>query len=81
MAIELVYETHSTTIDTETGIATGWLEGRLSEAGRAQAKALGRIARAYTDWLEGDCDKSRVLEVIRQELHRLDRARPPAGVL
>ena len=41
MAIELVYETHSTTIDNETGIATGWLEGRLSEAGRAQAKALG----------------------------------------
>jgi broad specificity phosphatase PhoE len=41
MAIELVYETHSTTIDNETGIATGWLEGRLSDAGRAQAKALG----------------------------------------
>jgi broad specificity phosphatase PhoE len=41
MAIELVYETHSTTTDNEAGIATGWLEGRLSEAGRAQAKALG----------------------------------------
>jgi broad specificity phosphatase PhoE len=39
--IELVFETHSTTIDNETGIATGWLEGRLSEVGRAQAKALG----------------------------------------
>jgi broad specificity phosphatase PhoE len=45
MAIELVYETHSTTIDNETGIATGWLEGRLSEAGRAQAKALGERRR------------------------------------
>jgi broad specificity phosphatase PhoE len=41
MAIELVYETHSTTTDNEAGIATGWLEGRLSETGRAQAKALG----------------------------------------
>jgi broad specificity phosphatase PhoE len=45
MAIELVYETHSTTIDNETGIATGWLEGRLSEVGRAQAKALGERRR------------------------------------
>ena len=45
MAVELVYETHSTTVDNETGIATGWLEGRLSEAGRAQAKALGARRR------------------------------------
>jgi broad specificity phosphatase PhoE len=45
MAIELVYETHSTTIDNETGFATGWLEGRLSQAGRAQAKALGERRR------------------------------------
>ena len=41
MAIELVYETHSTTVDNETGIATGWFEGELSEMGRAQAGALG----------------------------------------
>jgi len=45
MAIELVYETHSTTIDNETGIATGWLEGRLSAAGREQARALGERRR------------------------------------
>jgi len=45
MAIGLVYETHSTTIDNETGIATGWLEGELSETGRAQAKALGERRR------------------------------------
>jgi broad specificity phosphatase PhoE len=43
--IELVYETHSTTTDNEAGIATGWLEGRLSETGRAQAKALGERRR------------------------------------
>jgi broad specificity phosphatase PhoE len=39
--IELVYETHSTTIDNEQGRATGWLPGVLSEAGREQARALG----------------------------------------
>jgi broad specificity phosphatase PhoE len=39
--IELVYETHSTTIDNETGRATGWLPGRLSETGRGLARALG----------------------------------------
>ena len=45
MAIELVYETHSTTIDNESGIATGWLDGRLSERGRMQAEALGARRR------------------------------------
>ena len=45
MAIELVYETHSTTIDNETGIATGWHEGRLSDRGRMQAAELGERRR------------------------------------
>ena len=45
MAIELVYETHSTTIDNETGLATGWLEGTLSERGRMQAAELGERRR------------------------------------
>jgi broad specificity phosphatase PhoE len=45
MAIELVYETHSTTVDNESGIATGWLEGRLSDTGRVQAAALGARRR------------------------------------
>jgi broad specificity phosphatase PhoE len=50
----LVYETHSTTTDNEAGIATGWLEGRLSDRGLQQAKALGErrrddgIAAVYT---------------------------------
>lgn len=39
--IELVYETHSRTIDNENGIATGWLPGRLSETGRGFARRLG----------------------------------------
>ena len=43
--IELVYETHSTTTDNEMGVATGWLPGRLSEAGRELARALGERRR------------------------------------
>ena len=42
MAIELVFETHCTTVDNEQGRATGWLPGRLSEQGRLQARQLGR---------------------------------------
>ena len=40
--IELVFETHCTTEDNEAGRATGWLPGRLSPRGRAQARELGR---------------------------------------
>jgi broad specificity phosphatase PhoE len=42
MALELVYETHSTSVDNERGIATGWLNGMLSTTGREQARELGR---------------------------------------
>ena len=45
VAIELVFETHSTTVDNEQGHATGWLPGQLSERGRAQAQQLGRRRR------------------------------------
>jgi 2,3-bisphosphoglycerate-dependent phosphoglycerate mutase len=40
--VELIFETHSTTIDNEAGRATGWLPGSLSDAGRSQAADLGR---------------------------------------
>jgi broad specificity phosphatase PhoE len=43
--IELWYETHSTTLDNEQGIATGWLPGELSGAGRRQARELGERIR------------------------------------
>ena len=43
--IELIYETHSTTVDNEEGRATGWLPGVLSEAGREQARELGERRR------------------------------------
>ena len=44
--VELVYETHSTSLDNERGIATGWLQGELSETGRRQARELGERRRA-----------------------------------
>lgn len=31
MAVELVYETHATTVDNEAGYATGWRGAELSE--------------------------------------------------
>jgi len=45
LALELVYETHSTTVDNERGVATGWLPGELSEEGRRNARALGERRR------------------------------------
>jgi broad specificity phosphatase PhoE len=54
ISIEIVYETHSLTVDNERGIGTGWLEGELSEHGRELARELGErrrdddIAAAYT---------------------------------
>ncbi len=46
MSIEIVFETHSTSVDNERGIATGWLQGRLSETGKRQASELGKRRRA-----------------------------------
>jgi broad specificity phosphatase PhoE len=45
VAVEIVFETHSTTTDNEAGVATGWSDGRLSGHGRAQARDLGRRRR------------------------------------
>ena len=41
MAVRITFETHSTTTDNEAGLATGWLPGELSAAGRDQARLLG----------------------------------------
>jgi 2,3-bisphosphoglycerate-dependent phosphoglycerate mutase len=41
----VVFETHSTSEHNEAGIATGWLGGALSAAGRTQAIELGRRRR------------------------------------
>ena len=41
VGVELIYETHSITVDNERGIATGWLPGELSAEGRRLAAQLG----------------------------------------
>ncbi|HJP88090.1 MAG TPA: histidine phosphatase family protein [Candidatus Limnocylindrales bacterium] len=45
MSVQVVYETHSITTDNEAGIATGWLPGELSQAGREAALGLGERRR------------------------------------
>lgn len=45
MTIEIVYETHSTSVDNEAGVASGWSDCLLSDLGREQAKALGERRR------------------------------------
>jgi len=45
MAVEIVFETHSTSEDNERGVATGWLPGALSLTGREQSVALGARRR------------------------------------
>ena len=63
--LELVYETHSITVDNEEGRATGWLPGVLSEAGQEQAGALG--ARRRDDGLAAvfSSDLARAAETAR----------------
>jgi broad specificity phosphatase PhoE len=45
VAVAVVFETHSTSEGNEAGLATGWLGGRLSDAGREQAARLGTRRR------------------------------------
>jgi 2,3-bisphosphoglycerate-dependent phosphoglycerate mutase len=45
MSIGIVFETHALSEDNEGGFATGWLPGRLSERGRANAVEMGRRRR------------------------------------
>jgi 2,3-bisphosphoglycerate-dependent phosphoglycerate mutase len=46
LSVEVVFETHSLSVDNERGIATGWLEGSLSDEGRRLAEELGRRRRS-----------------------------------
>jgi alpha-ribazole phosphatase/probable phosphoglycerate mutase len=41
MSVEVVFETHSLSVNNERGIATGWLAGRLSRDRRRLAAELG----------------------------------------
>ena len=42
MSIEIIFETHSLSIDNELGVASGWLDSQLSEKGKQLAKELGK---------------------------------------
>lgn len=63
VAVEIFYETHSTTIDNESGIATGWLPGKLSENGREQARALGERRRGDDIAAVFVFDRARAVEI------------------
>jgi len=41
VSVEIVFETHSISVDNERGIATGWLPGRLSARDAAARVAPG----------------------------------------
>jgi broad specificity phosphatase PhoE len=45
LSVEIVFETHSVSVDNERGVATGWLPGALSETGKRLAKELGERRR------------------------------------
>jgi broad specificity phosphatase PhoE len=62
MAVRLVFETHATTTDNEAGIATGWLPGVLSEAGRLAARELGERRRGTGIAVIYASDLARALE-------------------
>jgi broad specificity phosphatase PhoE len=49
LSVQVIFETHSTSVDNEAGVATGWLGGELSATGRQQARELGERRRAQVD--------------------------------
>ncbi|MGH8792311.1 MAG: histidine phosphatase family protein [Stackebrandtia sp.] len=65
MSATIVYETHSTTVDNENNVSTGWLPGELSAQGRLQATQLG--ARRGDDGVDAviASDLARAVETAR----------------
>jgi broad specificity phosphatase PhoE len=47
--VRLIFETHATSLDNETGLASGWFDAPLSTTGEEQARMLG--ARRRHDYL------------------------------
>jgi 2,3-bisphosphoglycerate-dependent phosphoglycerate mutase len=62
VSVQVLYETHSTSVDNERGIATGWLGGRLSEAGRDKAHRLGQRRQADRSAAVISSDLNRAVE-------------------
>ena len=44
-SLELVFETHATSVDNEAGLASGWFDVPLSATGEGQARRLGARRR------------------------------------
>ncbi|GAA1415645.1 histidine phosphatase family protein [Catellatospora coxensis] len=65
MAVSLVYETHSPTLDNEAGFATGWLPGELSPAGLERAAELGERRRGEHLDLVVSSDLRRAVQTAR----------------
>ena len=62
--IRVVFETHSTSVDNEREVATGWLPGELSDTGRAQATELGERRRDDGIDLVVSSDLRRAVETV-----------------
>ena len=65
MSVGIIYETHSITTDNEAGIATGWLPGHLSAAGRQGARGMGERRRDDGLSVVYVSDLERALETVR----------------
>jgi 2,3-bisphosphoglycerate-dependent phosphoglycerate mutase len=63
--VQVVFETHSTSEDNERGVATGWLGGKLSTMGRAQAADLGERRRSDGVDAVFSSDLNRAVETAR----------------
>jgi hypothetical protein len=81
--VEVVYETHSTSVDNERGIATGWLDGALSA--RELARALGErrrddgIAAVYASISAGAHSANRSTTSCTARRSRSSSTRPSRG--
>jgi alpha-ribazole phosphatase/probable phosphoglycerate mutase len=63
--VQIVFETHSTSEDNERGKATGWLGGKLSLTGEAQARQLGERRRQDNLAAVYSSDLNRAVETAR----------------
>ena len=70
MVVAIVFETHSLTTDNEAGVATGWLDGQLSERGRALAIELGRRRRPDGIAAVFASDLGRAVETVQLAFNR-----------
>jgi broad specificity phosphatase PhoE len=60
--VELIFETHSISVDNELGLATGWNDGELSEEGRRLAVELGERHRAQRPAVVFTSDLGRAIQ-------------------